>query len=127
MSLAASLHECSNHPGVPAKHLCHVCAAPVCGDCCTEQGGLVTCREASHRETASNLVLFGRCADLFAADLVVRNLAAAGVECRRFDPREHGVEEPVRLFCLPAVTPRALETLSSLDLSDFLMRDHHAR
>ncbi len=81
--------ECENHGGQPAVGFCSVCTKPVCGDCAVSNGGKIYCELLEHREFENVWTILTQTRSGFESDILARNLAGIGVECKTFSLGDH--------------------------------------
>ncbi|MGH2568843.1 MAG: hypothetical protein ACRDGA_10930 [Bacteroidota bacterium] len=110
--------ECENHTGQPAVGLCIVCGKPVCGDCALTLEGKIFCDDVQHQKMRDAWSVIVVSDSEFEADMIQRNLAGEGIECRVFSFRDH-----VGTFWLPDPKPvNALVPIPKKDQALNLLR-----
>lgn len=120
------MEPCDNHPLMGAVAECSVCCKPVCGDCAVSKNGKYFCDDSSHPTLFENYTILCEAKNIFAMELIARNLEANGVLNQWFDrQRYHKGSLPV-LFVLNGEVEKAHSVIHSLDLADFISLENNA-
>jgi len=124
--------ECENHVGVRAAGVCVLCGKPVCGDCASSEGGRTFCEDVSHRRLTKTHSLLGRASSEGEAELIAKNLQAAGISVAVFPGRSFFYlsrltgEERTAIYTAKEEIPDAVRIIGNDDLTEFITFEHPA-